>query len=128
MPRNECNRDAFRWMRRKTRRDKVRNENIFIKIGVASTKKKRENHSWWFVHVRCTLTYASIRRIEFINLGQVIRAKERPKKIWMKVIREDINVIIKTYCSIGMSWESWSIYPARHNSLLIHVAYSKHVE
>ena len=31
------------------------------------------------------------RRVECIKLGQVKRAQERPKKKWMKVIRQDIE-------------------------------------
>jgi len=32
-----------------------------------------------------------LRRVELINSGKVKRAKGRPKKIWMKVIRQDIE-------------------------------------
>jgi len=44
-----------------TRRDKVRNEDIRTKIGVASIKEKmRENRLRWFVHVRRRPTDASV--------------------------------------------------------------------
>ena len=36
-------------------------------------------------------TYASVQRVERINLGQVKRAQRRPKKTWMEVIRQDIE-------------------------------------
>ena len=36
-------------------------------------------------------TDAPVRRVEHINLGQVKRAQGRPKKIWMEVIRQDIE-------------------------------------
>ena len=42
----------LRWMCGNTRRDKVRNEDIRTKIGVASIEEKmRENHLRWFGHV-----------------------------------------------------------------------------
>ena len=58
-------------------RDKVRNEDIRIKIGVtvASIEEKiRENRLRWFGHVRRRPADAPVRRVERINLGQVKRA------------------------------------------------------
>ena len=70
----------------------MRNEDIRTKIGVASIEKKmRENRLRWFGHVRRRPTDAPVRRVEHINLGQVKRAQERPKKTWMEVIRQDIE-------------------------------------
>ena len=81
----------LRWMCGNTRRDKVRNEDIRTKIGVASIKEKmRENRLRWVSHVRRRPTDAPVR-VERINLGQVKRAQERPKKTWMEVIRKDIE-------------------------------------
>ena len=51
----------------------------------------RENRLRWFGHVRRRPTDAPVRRVEHIKLGQVKRAQERPKKIWMKVIRQNIE-------------------------------------
>ena len=43
----------LRWMCGNTKRDKVRNEDIRTKIGVASIEEKmRENCLRWFGHVR----------------------------------------------------------------------------
>ena len=36
-------------------------------------------------------TDVSVRRVERITLGQVKRAQGRAKKIWMEVIRQDIE-------------------------------------
>ena len=41
--------------------------------------------------MRRRLTDPPVRRVERNNLGQVKRAQERPKKIWMEVIRQDIE-------------------------------------
>jgi len=62
------------WTCGNTRRDKVRNENIRTKIGIASIEEKiRENRLRSFGHVRRRPTNAPIRRVERINLGQVKR-------------------------------------------------------
>ena len=70
----------------------MRNEDVRTKIGVVSIEEKmRENSLRWFDHVRHILTDAPVRRIKHINLGQVKRVQGRPKKIWMEVIRQDIE-------------------------------------
>jgi len=70
-------------------RDKVRTENIRIKIGVAHIEEKmRENRLRWFGHVRRRPTDAPVRRVKLIKLGQVKRAQGRPKKTWMEVIQD----------------------------------------
>ena len=77
----------LRWMCGNTRRDKVKNKDIRIKIGVASIEEKmRENCLRWFDNVRRRPTDAPVRRVKRINLGQVKRAQGRPKKTWMEVI------------------------------------------
>ena len=52
----------------------------------------RKNRLRWFGHVRRRRTDVSVRLVEHINFGQVKRAQRRPKKIWMEVIRQDIEV------------------------------------
>ena len=58
----------------------MRNEDIRTKKGVASIEEKRENRLRWFDHVRRRPTDVSVQRVEHINLWQVKRAQERPKK------------------------------------------------
>ena len=75
----------LRWMYGNTRRDKVRNESIHTKIGVASIEEKmRQNRQRWFGHVRRRPTDAPVQRVERIKLGQVKRAQGRWKKTWMR--------------------------------------------
>ena len=82
----------LRWMCGDTMRDKMRNEDILIKIGAAPIEKKiRENRLRLFGHVRRRPTNAPVRRVERINLGQVKRAQGRLKKTWVEVIRQDIE-------------------------------------
>ena len=73
-----------------TRKDKVRNEDILTKIGVASIEEKmRENRLRWFDHVWRRPTDTPVQWVERIKLGQVKRAQGRPKKTWMEMIRQD---------------------------------------
>ena len=52
----------LRWMCSNTQRDKVRNEDIRTKIGVAFIDEKmRENHLRWLDHVRRRPTDAPVR-------------------------------------------------------------------
>jgi len=52
----------LRWRCGNTRRDKLRNEDIRTKIGVASIEEKmRENRLRWFGHVRRIPTDAPVR-------------------------------------------------------------------
>ena len=51
----------------------------------------RENRLRYFGHVRRRPTDAPIQRVKRIKLGQVKRAQGRPMKIWMEVIRQDIE-------------------------------------
>ena len=70
----------------------MRNEDIRTKIGVASIEQKmRENCRRGFGHVRRRPKDAPVRRVKRIKLGQVKRAQGRPKKTWMRVIRQDIE-------------------------------------
>ena len=55
----------LRWMRGDTRRDKVRNEDIRTKIGVAFIEERmRENRLRWFDHVRHQRTDAPVRQVD----------------------------------------------------------------
>jgi len=66
----------LRWMYDNKRRDKVRNEDIRTKIGVASIEEKmRKYRLRWFGHVRCRPIDRPVRRVERIKLGQVKRGK-----------------------------------------------------
>ena len=82
----------FRWMCGNTRRDKVRNEDIHTKIGVASIEEKMRKKSPKMVWLwRRRPTDAPVRRVKRIKLWQVKRAQGRPKKTWMEVIRQNIE-------------------------------------
>ncbi|KAG5581780.1 hypothetical protein H5410_052407, partial [Solanum commersonii] len=69
----------LRWMCGHTRSDKIRNEVIREKVGVASVVDKlREARLRWFGHVK--------RR----GADALRRGRGRPKKYWGEVIRQDL--------------------------------------
>ena len=43
----------LRWMCGKTMNDRVRNEDVHLQVRIAPIEDKlRENHLWWFSHIR----------------------------------------------------------------------------
>jgi len=71
----------IRWICGHTRLDRIRNEVIRRKIGVASMEDKmRETRSGWFGHVRRRPMDAPVRRCEMIECLEYRRSRGRPKK------------------------------------------------
>jgi hypothetical protein len=69
-------------MYRHIRKDKVRNEIIWKKVGVVSIEvKMRENHLRWFGHIQRRSRYAPVKRIEGWRHDGLDKGKGRPKKI-----------------------------------------------
>ena len=76
----------LRWMCGNTRRDKVRNEDISTKIGIAFIEEKmKENRPRWFGHVRRKPIDAPVQPVESIKLGRVKSVQGRPKKTCNKI-------------------------------------------
>ncbi|KAF3661490.1 putative dnaJ -like protein subfamily B member 11-like [Capsicum annuum] len=83
---------VLRWMCGITRADRVRNEAIRDKVGVASVEDKiREGRLRWFGHVMRRGTDAPVRRCERLALDGFMRGRGRPKKYWTEVIRRDME-------------------------------------
>ncbi|KAH0664891.1 hypothetical protein KY285_026097 [Solanum tuberosum] len=81
----------LRWMCGHTRSDKIRNEVIREKVGVASVVDKlREARLRWFGHVRRRCAEAPVRRCEGLVVEGSRRGRGRPKKYWGEVIRQDL--------------------------------------
>ncbi|KAM3234157.1 hypothetical protein P3L10_019516 [Capsicum annuum] len=75
-----------------TRGDRVRNETVREKVGVASVEDKmREGRLRWFGHVMRRGTDAPVRRCERIALDGFRRRRGRLKKYWREVIRHDME-------------------------------------
>ncbi|PHT58230.1 hypothetical protein CQW23_00593 [Capsicum baccatum] len=82
----------LRWMCGMTRGDRVRNETIREKVGVAPVEcKMREVRLSWFGHVKRRDTDAPVRRCERLALDGFRRGRGRPKKYWGEVIRRDME-------------------------------------
>ena len=77
-----------------TRLDKIRNEVIRGKTGVAFIENKiRETRLRWFGHIRRRPMDAPVRRCETIDRPDFRRSKGRLKKSWSEVIRHDVKTI-----------------------------------
>ncbi|PHT91021.1 Phospholipase D delta [Capsicum annuum] len=82
----------LRWMCGLTRGDRVRNEIILKKVGVASVEDKmQEGRLRWFGHVMRRGADAPVRRCERLALDGFRRSSGRPKKYWREVIRHDME-------------------------------------
>ncbi|XP_049381377.1 uncharacterized protein LOC125845938 [Solanum stenotomum] len=81
----------LRWMYGYTRSDKIKNEDIRAKVGVALVVDKiSEARLRWFVHVKRRYTDALVRRCDRLDIVGVRRGRGRPKKYWGEVIRQDM--------------------------------------
>ncbi|KAF3636900.1 1-aminocyclopropane-1-carboxylate oxidase -like protein 1 [Capsicum annuum] len=82
----------LRWMCGLIRRDRVRNETIQEKVGVASLEDKmRKVRLRWFGHVMRRGTDAPVHRCERLALDSFRRGRGWPNKYWRKVIRHDVE-------------------------------------
>jgi len=71
----------------KTRHDRIRNDTIRERVGVAPIVEKLvENRLRWFGHVETRLVDAVVRRVDQMDESQVKRGRGRPRK----TIRETI--------------------------------------
>ncbi|XP_070008330.1 uncharacterized protein [Nicotiana sylvestris] len=84
----------LRWICGHTRLDRIRNEVIQNKVGVAPVEAKmREARLRWFRHVKRRRADAPVRRCERLALEGERRGRGRPKKSWGEVIRRDIALL-----------------------------------
>ncbi|KAG5591071.1 hypothetical protein H5410_041585 [Solanum commersonii] len=84
----------LRWMCGHTRSDRIRNEVIREKVGVASVEDKlREARLRWFGHVKRRSADAPVRRCEVMVVEGTRRGRGRPKKYWEEVIRQDLAML-----------------------------------
>ncbi|KAM1011700.1 hypothetical protein ACFX2C_047009 [Malus domestica] len=84
----------LRWMCGHTRKDKIRNEDIRDKVGVAEIEgKKRENRLRWFGHVQRRPTDAPVRRCDHRTEVQGRRGRRRPRKTLEETLRKDLEYL-----------------------------------
>ncbi|KAL5166070.1 FHA domain-containing protein FHA2 [Glycine soja] len=83
----------LRWMCGKTRQDKIRNETIRERVGVAPIVEKMvENRLRWFGHVERRPVDSVVRRVDQMERRQTIRGRGRPKKTIREVIKKDLEL------------------------------------
>ncbi|KAM1033960.1 hypothetical protein ACFX2A_038273 [Malus domestica] len=84
----------LRWMCGHTKKDKIRNEDIRGKVGVAEIEgKMRENRLRWFGHVQRRPTDAPIRRCDYGTEVQGRRGRGRPRKTLEETLRKDLEYL-----------------------------------
>ncbi|KAH1193222.1 Craniofacial development protein 2 [Glycine max] len=83
----------LRWMCGKTRQDKIRNEAIRERVGVAPIVEKMvENRLRWFGHVERRPVDSVVRREDQMERRQTIRGRGRSKKTIREVIKKDLEL------------------------------------
>lgn len=81
----------LRWMCGHTRSDKIRNENIWNKVGVASVvDKMRKVRPRWFGHVKRRCIGAPMRSCERLVIQGTRRDRGKSKEYWREVIGQDM--------------------------------------
>jgi len=77
-----------------SRLDKIRNEVIRGKTGVASIEDKmRQARLRWFSHIRRRSVDATMRRCEHIDWPDHSKSRGRPNKSWCEVVRHDLKTL-----------------------------------
>jgi hypothetical protein len=81
----------LRWICGHTRRDRVRNEDIRDRVGVAPIEEKWVQHRLrWFGHVQRRPPEAPVRSGVLDRVGSV-RGRDRPKLTWEEAVKRDIK-------------------------------------
>ncbi|KAM1191811.1 hypothetical protein ACFX2G_012464 [Malus domestica] len=84
----------LRWMCGHTRKDKIRNEDIRGKVGVAEIEgKRRENRLRWSGHVQRMPTDAPVRRCDHGTKVQGRRGRGTPRKTLEETLRKDLEYL-----------------------------------
>ena len=82
----------LRWFCGHTRRDRVRNEAIRKKVGVALIEEKLTQHRLrWFEHVQRTPPEAPLRSGMLKRVDKVKRGRGRPKLTWDESVKGDLK-------------------------------------
>jgi hypothetical protein len=82
----------LRWLYGHTRRDKVRNEDIRDRVGVAPIEEKLILHRLrWFGHVQRRPPEVPVRSGVLERVDNVKRGRGRPKLTWDEAVRRDLK-------------------------------------
>ncbi|KAG2628271.1 hypothetical protein PVAP13_3KG505100 [Panicum virgatum] len=82
----------LRWFCGHTRRDRVRNEVIRDRVGVALIEEKLTQHRLrWFGHVQRRPHEAPVRNGVLERVDNVKRGRGRPKLTWDELVKRDLK-------------------------------------
>ena len=82
----------LRWFCGHTRRDRVRNEAIRERIGVAPIEEKLTQHRLrWFGHIQRRPPEPPVRSGVLKRVDKVKRGRGRPKLTWDKSVKRDLK-------------------------------------
>jgi hypothetical protein len=82
----------LRWCCGHTRRDRVRNDDIRDRVGVAPIEEKLIQHRLrWFKHVQRRPPKASVRSGVLKRADNVKSGRGRPKLTWDESVKRDIK-------------------------------------
>ncbi|KAG2602019.1 hypothetical protein PVAP13_5KG646507 [Panicum virgatum] len=82
----------LQWFCRHTRRDRVRNEVIRERVGVASFEEKLTQHRFrWFGHIQRRPPEAPVRSEVLKRVDKVKTGSGRPKLIWDESVKRDLK-------------------------------------
>ena len=88
----------LRWINGNTRKDRIRNEEIYLKIGVAPIDEKMiESNLKWLGHVQRISINASVRKSELIQVERIKKGRGRPKITLVEVIKKGLVTKNMTY-------------------------------
>ncbi|XP_070013768.1 uncharacterized protein [Nicotiana sylvestris] len=97
----------LRWMCGHTRIDKIRNEDLRKKMGVAPVEDKmREARLKWSGYVQRRSLDAPVRRCERLAVVDTRRGRGRPKKYWGEVIGQDM-VRLQIFEDMALDRKVW---------------------
>jgi hypothetical protein len=83
----------LRWMCGKTRRDRIRNDNIRGRTRVARiVEKMMETRLRWFGHVERRPIGSVVRRVDRMEGSQITRGRGRPRKTIRETIKKDLEI------------------------------------
>jgi len=83
------------WMCAKTRRDKIRNDNIRDRVGVEPIVEKMvemETRLSWFGHIERKPVDFVVRRVDQMEDGQITTDIGRPRKTIRETIKKDPEI------------------------------------
>ena len=81
----------LRWMSGHTRKDKIRNDCIRKKVGVADIGgKMTETRLRWFGHVQRRPLEAPVRQVDQMVCSPIKKGRGRPRRTLEEVIKRDL--------------------------------------